>query len=221
MLKTLDHPNIIKPVKLETEEIASTILPHYEAGVSMVLPYYKSDLLDYINDTGCLGEQDVKILIKKIASALKHAHDKNIVHMDIKLENILMNHDISSCVLADWGGSKFEDKIKPNTLTGTEMFAAPELFSNWELKTRYTLTKSVDIYSLGATVYSSMTALPISDRSNNKQYIPTQAENDALIKKLYCSSMLKNLLIGMCQVDPETRMTADDILKHPFITSYA
>ncbi|AGE57292.1 serine/threonine-protein kinase [Paramecium bursaria Chlorella virus NE-JV-4] len=220
MLKMLDHPNIIKPVKLNIEEITSTILPYYDAGVSMVLPYYKNDVLDYVNDNGHLDDHDVKLFIKAIASALKHAHDKNIVHLDIKPENILLNHDISKCVLADWGGSKFENEIKPSTVSGTERYSAPEMYSNMMCKTKYKVGKSADVYSLGATVYILMTSLPLTDRVDEK-YIPTQTDIDLAIKKLYCSSMLKNILSGMCQVDPETRMTADDILKHPFITSYA
>ncbi|APC25650.1 serine-threonine kinase [Only Syngen Nebraska virus 5] len=220
ILRMLDHPNIIKPVKLDTEEITSSILPYFNATMSMVMPYYKTDVLDYVNDNGHLEEQDVKMFIKAIANALKHAHDKNIVHLDIKPENILMNHDISKCVLADWGGSKFENKIKQSTLSGTEMYAAPELFSNWELKTKNKIGKPVDVYSLGATAYNLMTSLPITDRTGDNKYIPTQADNDKIIKKLHCSSMLKNLLIGMLQVDPEKRMTVDDVLKHPFLNSH-
>jgi serine/threonine protein kinase len=220
MLKMLDHPNIIKPVKLNIEEITSPILPYFNANMSMIMPYYRTDTLDHVNNTGNFDDHDVQLLIKAIASALKHAHDKNIVHLDIKPENILMNYEISKCVLADWGGSKFDDKIELTIVSGTKVYTSPEMYNNMICKTKYKIGKPADIYSLGATVYVLMTSLPISDRTNNKKYIPTQAENDTLIKKLHCSRLLKDLLIGMLQVDPENRMTSGDILKHPFITSH-
>jgi len=221
ILKMLDHPNIIKPVKLNIEEITSSILPYYDAGMSMVMPYYKTDVLDYVNDNGNFDEQDVKMFIKAIASALKHAHNENIVHMDIKPDNILLNHDISKCVLADWGSSKFENEIKPTTINGSESYSAPEMYSNMVCKTKYKLGKPVDVYSLGATVYVLMTSFSITDRTgDNKNYIPTQADNDTMVKKLHCSRTLKNLLIGMLQVDPEKRMTIDDVLKHSFLNSH-
>jgi serine/threonine protein kinase len=104
MLKMLDHPNIIKPVKLDIEEITSSILPYFNANMSMILPYYKTNALNHVNNTGNLDDYDVKMFIKAIASALKHAHDKNIVHLDIKPENILISGDVVK--LADFGSCR-------------------------------------------------------------------------------------------------------------------
>jgi MAP/microtubule affinity-regulating kinase len=207
LLKTLDHPNIIKPVKLNIKE----------TDVSVILPYYKYDLFRFINRFGNLDDYDVQLFIKAIASALKHAHDKNIVHLDIKPGNILLEYDVSQCILADWGSSNLEDEIEQMDISGTNKYTSPEMYGNKTLKTKYKIGKPVDVYSLGATVYVLMTSLPLTDRTNDKNYIPTQAEIDTLIKNLHCLSMLKNLLIGMLQIEPSKRMTVDDILKHPFV----
>ena len=193
ILMKLDHKNIIKPLDFHDD--------------MMILPYYKQDILNMLANRKLLfGDYEIHLFMKAIASAVKYLHDKNIVHMDIKPDNILMNDDISKCVLCDFGGSKIEDEIDPKNAVGTELYAAPELFSNWERKTNFPIGKPVDIYALGTTVYTLMTGEPIPRED------PT-----ATIKKLHCSSMLKNLLIGMLQVEPENRMTIDDILKHPFM----
>ena len=205
MLKMLDHPNIVKPIRLHVEEITSVILPYFDAGVYMVLPYYKTDLLDFVNDNGNLNEHEVKLFIKAIASALKHAHDNNIVHLDIKPDNILlMNHDISECVLSDWGASNFVHDIKPSIVCGSEGYCAPELYSNIMNKTKNSIGKPADVYSLGVTVHVLMTSKRISDATQD-------------IENLQCSDSLKNLLSGMLEIEPEKRMTIDDVLSHSFV----
>ena len=66
------------------------------------------DLHDYIKAFGPLTEDKAKLVIKKLAEAVKHCHDNGIIHRDLKPNNILVkldekNNDISDIKLADFG----------------------------------------------------------------------------------------------------------------------
>ena len=82
ILKMLDHPNIIKVYDTYKNK-------QYEY---IFMEYCEKNLIDIIieEEEGKLSEKEFLPLVKQILSALVHCHSKNIVHRDLKLENILL-----------------------------------------------------------------------------------------------------------------------------------
>ena len=81
ILKKLDHPNIIKIYEIFEEKAHIFIVTEYCKG---------GDLFDRIEKLKKLSEEETRIIIKQLASALYYCHSNHIVHRDIKPENILM-----------------------------------------------------------------------------------------------------------------------------------
>jgi serine/threonine protein kinase len=106
ILKHLKHPNIAHLYDaIETE----------------------TELLSYVLERRGLGEQDAKTFFLQILAAIAHCHSINIVHRDIKHQNILLD-DNNVCKLIDFGLSNFMEEGKwRSTFCGTPAYAAPEM----------------------------------------------------------------------------------------------
>lgn len=86
------------------------------------------DLLQYIQRKKVLTEDEARKIFRQIIDAVKACHSKNIVHRDIKLDNILISSDHSQVKLCDFGISRM---IMPGKLAyeecGTPAYLAPEI----------------------------------------------------------------------------------------------
>lgn len=84
-MQTIKHPNIIRVYELiETEKHAFFMLELAENG----------DLLDYINARRYLPEPEARHIFKQMAGAIAYCHSQEIVHRDLKCENIMLNRDM-------------------------------------------------------------------------------------------------------------------------------
>jgi serine/threonine protein kinase len=143
---------------------------------------------------------------------LKYIHSKNIVHRDIKLDNILI--DLSNTIkICDFGVSKVlksPDEIMYDQC-GTPAYIAPEVFGNSGYK-----GFSCDIWSLGVTLYYMLEGeQPFKGRSIEelkKNICSKNYQNIELISK-----EAEDLLDKMLTLNPEERITLDEILKHKWI----
>ena len=113
-------------------------------------------LKEYIREKKCLDhEETVKIAIQ-IASALAHAHKNNIVHRDIKPQNILMKAD-GTAKVTDFGIAR---AVTSSTITmaGANIVGSVHYFSPEQARGGYIDTKS-DLYSLGIVMYEMATGV--------------------------------------------------------------
>ena len=100
-----------------------------------------------------LNEKIVKIIFKKIAWAVKYLHEKNIVHQDLKLENILYNQSKNVVKLIDFGfSSENPEKKNINYICGTPHYMSPQAIK----KQKHCLYKA-DIWALGIILYKLLT----------------------------------------------------------------
>ncbi len=136
----------------------SNIVSIYDIGQDGDLNYIAMDYLpngsvhEKMID-GMTGKEALRV-VKEIASALSHAHEKGYIHRDIKPENILFRAD-NSAVLSDFGVAKIVSGVsrmtKVGTVVGTPHYMSPEQTRGKQVDARS------DIYSLGIVFYEMLT----------------------------------------------------------------
>ena len=143
----LNHPNLLHAYHFDI----------IEKRPYLIMPYCPKSSEDMIGKT---DEMEIWKFIRDVASGLAYLHAQNIVHRDIKPDNILKNPD-GIYLITDFGIStrmkstlrKNSTKLMPeHEIAGTVGYMAPELFSSAPAA-----VKSTDIWAFGASVYEIMT----------------------------------------------------------------
>jgi len=169
------------------------------------------DLLEFINSKKRLTEEEAREIFIQLIEALEYTHNKNIIHRDIKLENILLSEN-NEVIVGDWGFAGYwsnDKKIKCNW--GSIFYAAPEIFIGQE----YT-GPEIDIWSLGVVLYAMITGrLPFTG-ANNEEVAMNIIEGNFKLPSS-CSKSLSNLLRSMLTVDSRFRINMNDIKEHPWL----
>ena len=118
--RKLDHPNIVKIFEFHEDEFNLYLVMELCTG---------GELLDSVSRTGCLSEASAAIYMKQILSALCYMHSLNIVHRDLKLENMLIEKSNSNHLkIADFGiATELKPGKKLSLMIGTVSYLAPEV----------------------------------------------------------------------------------------------
>ena len=152
-IAVLSHPNIVKIYDVGFSEKIQYIVMEYIDGIT---------LKEYIEEEKVLTWKDTVHFVIQILRALQHAHDKGIVHRDIKPQNIMMFTDGTIKVM-DFGIAKFaseQGKTATDQAIGSVHYISPEQASG-----SVTDAKS-DIYSVGAMMYEMLTGRKPFDSDN-------------------------------------------------------
>ena len=139
--KSLNHPNIVKFLDFfEDAKNVYIILELCEDG----------NLNDHFKKSKTLKESEVRMYTRQMISALKYCHDRNIIHRDLKLGNLLLKNGGKTIKLGDFGlSSRLEYKEqRRRTICGTPNYIAPEIIG---AKTTHSF--EVDVWSLGVIIY--------------------------------------------------------------------
>ena len=152
-IAVLSHPNIVKIYDVGFSEKIQYIVMEYIDGIT---------LKEYIEEEKVLTWKDTVHFVIQILRALHHAHDKGIVHRDIKPQNIMMFTDGTIKVM-DFGIAKFareEGKTATDQAIGSVHYISPEQASGDVTDARS------DIYSVGAMMYEMLTGSKPFDNDN-------------------------------------------------------
>lgn len=144
-LVKLDHPNIIRIL-----EVGGDLLPYY------VMEYLEGKSVADFLDERILPMKDNIYIALQVSAALKYAHGQNVVHRDVKPENILVD-DRGIVRLVDFGLAKF---LGATAVTGSDNIVGTELYMSPEQITTGKVDARSDIYSLGVTLYHMCTGEP-------------------------------------------------------------
>ena len=87
------------------------------------------DLFEYTKNVGYFSETDVKPVIKNILKILKNIHDNNVIHMDIKPENIVYDEYTKKVVLIDFESRHTRDYMSPEQINGEGISSKTDLWS--------------------------------------------------------------------------------------------
>jgi len=203
IMQKLQHKNILQ---------VKTITEHNENVYIIMELIRNGDLLEYVNTKKKLTEEEARKIFIQILDSLEYTHNKNIIHRDIKLENILLNEN-NEIILGDWGFAGYwsnDKKIKCKW--GSIFYSAPEII----LGNEYT-GPEIDIWSLGVVLYAMVTGrLPFAG-DNNFEVAKNIVMGNYKIPS-YCSSDLTDLIYSILQVDQNIRFNISQIKAHPWFS---
>ena len=183
-----------------------------ETHILIVMQFICADLLGFIRKREKLSEKISKIIFIQIIQGLKYMHKFNIVHRDIKLDNLLL--DLSNTIkICDFGVSKVlksPDEIMYDQC-GTPAYIAPEVFGNSGYK-----GFSCDVWSLGVTLYYMLKGeQPF--KGKNLEELKKNIFGQKCNKIEFISEEAGDLLDKMLKKNPEERITLDEIFNHKWI----
>lgn len=201
----LSHPNIVNIYDVSVKEDLKYIVMELVEGIT---------LKNYILKKGTLSYSEILSITEQILLALEHAHQKGIVHRDIKPQNIMMLKN-GSIKVADFGIAKLpnaETVTMTDKAIGTVFYISPEQASG------KTIDRRSDIYSLGVTMYEMATGkLPfVADSPVTVALM--QVKNRPKPPRELNSSLpigLEQIIIGAMEKNPDNRFqSAAQMLRH-------
>ena len=186
-----------------------------KTGVFCLNKNYRDDIYD---------EKLMKKWILDIAKGLKFLHENNVVHRDIKSDNILIDKD-GHCKIADFGCSIKLKNNQPDLFSKTEgnMYFFPPEFVDGKSKKQFGY-KPVDIWAFGVSMYTcifkSLPFLP-ENRENVVELFKEirEAKFDYNKNGIKISKDMEILLGHILDKDPNKRFTAKDIVEYPWLKS--
>ena len=141
----LDHPNLVRAFDAGEDGNVHYLVVEYVPG---------TDLRRLVRTKGRLTVQQAANIVKLAAEGLSHAHEKDLIHRDVKPGNILVTPEgiakVSDLGLAYYVNDSNDPRI--GKIVGTADYLSPE-----QIKTPTEVTTVSDIYSLGCTLYYSVT----------------------------------------------------------------
>jgi serine/threonine protein kinase len=229
ILRILNHPNIVKLEEIKMDENNYYIVMEYINGGEL------SDYLKkYIDKYGKpFSEEIVQYLMKQIISALIYIHDLNIIHRDLKLENIMVDFDNekdkeelnmmkAKIKIIDFGfaimlSSKFS---LTNSAVGTFMYMDPKILKEFDNQVLVDKSrgygKEVDIWSLGCICYQLFRGkYPFEAKTfeelvgkidKGKYRLPTTASREII-----------SFLDKMLKYKGKDRLSAKELINEPFL----
>ena len=169
------------------------------------------DLYDFITDqhraNGCVNEELAKKIFKQVVQTVIDLEKLNVLHGDIKDENILIDTQTNEIKLIDFGaGNKLFEEKSYHTYHGTRVYAPPE----WIKHKSYTAS-GLNVWSLGVLLYDLITGDIPFKNDNATAAAKLSFPNHAII-----SDGAKDLIRSCLTLSFQSRINLTDILNHPW-----
>ena len=212
ILKSLDHPDIVRIIESYNTKDSYVLVTEYCEG---------GELYDQVRNQ--LSETQIAVIFKQLLSGLAYLHSHNIVHRDLKLENILIQEiekskttgeDLFNIKIIDFGTARiFDNKKKPQSIVGSSYYIAPEV-----LNQKY--GKECDLWSVGVILYMFVVGHAPFDGCDDEEITGNiqkgiYKKDDKRWKK--ASKEVKDLIQKLLIYSPKKRLTALQALKHPWL----
>ncbi|KAG6039706.1 Serine/threonine-protein kinase ark1 [Claviceps citrina] len=175
----------------------------------------RGELYKHLRREGRFPEWKSAQYVAQMASALRYLHRKHVIHRDIKPENILVGIH-GELKISDFGWSVHAPNNRRKTMCGTLDYLPPEMIKPGSSDNYY--TEKVDLWSLGVLTYEFLVGeAPFEDTpvmthrriARADMSIPSYVSHEA-------SDLIKKLLV----LDPEKRISLDQVQVHPWIVKH-
>ena len=141
--RSLDHPGIVKVLDAACDQ----------GNLFFTMEYVEGKSLDQLLDK--LPRRDKVAILERVTRAMEHAHERGVIHRDLKPQNILVTEDRDVKVV-DFGLSRLVDAqtrlTKTGALVGTPFYMAPEQATGAHDR----IDARTDVYALGAILYQAI-----------------------------------------------------------------
>ncbi|XP_060790277.1 serine/threonine-protein kinase D3 isoform X1 [Neoarius graeffei] len=210
ILQNLQHPGIVNlECMFETPE-----------RVFVVMEKLHGDMLEMIlsSEKSRLPERITKFLVTQILVALRHLHFKNIVHCDLKPENVLLAsaEPFPQVKLCDFGFARIiGEKSFRRSVVGTPAYLAPEVLRSKGYN------RSLDMWSVGVIIYVSLSGtFPFNEDEDINDQIQNAAFMYPPMPWKEISTEATDLINNLLQVKMRKRYSVDKSLSHPWFQDY-
>ncbi|KAI9362641.1 kinase-like domain-containing protein [Pilaira anomala] len=208
-----------------------------ESNIFLVMEFCSlGDLSHYIKDirannstkgpAGGLPERVVRHFLKQLANALEFLRSKNLVHRDIKPQNLLLvkpkdssHNDLPILKVADFGFARFLPNASlADTLCGSPLYMGPEILSYKKYDAK------ADLWSVGSVLYEMVTGRPPFRAQNHIELLKKIQENKDRIMfpdeqnlEIMIGSDLKDIIRKLLKKNPIERISFEDFFSHPAV----
>ena len=205
IMSELNHRCVVQPFEAHCNNSTFLLIMSYAPGITLDKILLEPDLPG-------ISESRVLRIMRQLLRAVHHMHQRDIIHGDLKLENIVVDSDNEDKLkITDFGFSQHLLYLGTARALGwTECYAPPECHSH-----PYPIvSKEYDIWSCGVIMCVLLTGkLPLT----MDDYKALKDDRPVDIKiKVNCSSAALEVLGAMLQINSEDRMSAEEVLSLPF-----
>ncbi|KAI1828231.1 kinase-like domain-containing protein [Xylaria intraflava] len=207
VMKDSKHRNIVN--------FLDAFLRNNNAELWVIMEYMEGGALtDVIDNNPVITEEQISTICLETCRGLQHLHSQNIIHRDIKSDNVLLDAR-GNVKITDFGfcAKLTETKSKRATMVGTPYWMAPEVVKQKEYGPK------VDIWSLGIMAIEMIESEPpyLNEEPLKALYLIATNGTPRLKKPEKLSKELKAFLSVCLCVDVKSRASADELIQHDFL----
>lgn len=209
ILKTLDHPNILRLFELFEDEKRFYIVTEALRG---------RELFEEILRRGAFNENDTAAIMQQLLSAVNYLHQNKIAHRDLKPENILLEGTTNlNITLIDFGSAAtFGGGKELRGTIGSTYYIPPEVLTG-------SYNEKCDIWSCGVILYILIAgSAPFDGKSETEIFGRIRAGTFSMDQPVWqnVTEEAKDLIRGLLSFNPDLRMSASTALDHPWFALY-
>lgn len=213
------HPNIVRFIDSVEDK----------KSITLIIEKLSTDLFKVVEERGdrSIPEGLAKEIFRKIVEATAFLHSNGIAHLDLSLENVLVDPKATLLKLCDFGAAREAKKgqLLKGIVPGKLNYAAPEVLAEEPFD-----PFAADSYSLGATLFMLLTGHPLYDLEEDKGKIAAQYASGGykMLWQLVTaygygqgtpnspSDEAISLISRLMARDPKRRIAVSDVCRHPW-----